>query len=185
MTHDDHELMRCCREGDDDAFAILVHRWEDRVRRMLRPLVPARADVDDLAQEVFLRVLGARDRYRPVGAFSTWLYRIALNVARDAARRRRTSEPLGNHQPVDGRAPPSAELEHDDLIGRIERAIAALPTPLRDAVVMKHYGELTFAQIAAVTGVPASTVKSRLHAALIALRGRLKALGIDSRELET
>ena len=94
------------------AFEQLVRRWEGPTGRILTRLAVSGADVDDLCQEVFLRVLGARGRYRASGAFSTWLYRIALNVARSAARRRRWRwHSLDNHEPVCDRAAPGERLE--------------------------------------------------------------------------
>ena len=119
MTESDHELMQRCRQGDSAAFERLVRRWEKPVAGILARLVGSRAEseqsslgavpgsangrseIEDLSQEVFVRVLAARDRYRNTFAFSTWLNRIVLNVARDAARRRRTRwKRLINHRPA-------------------------------------------------------------------------------------
>src|SRR5262249_25010366 len=89
MGHDDAELIERWRRGELAAFEGLVRRWEQPVGRFLFRLV-GRADLaQDLCQEVFLRVYLAGARYGEAGAFSAWLYRIALNMARDAARRRR------------------------------------------------------------------------------------------------
>jgi RNA polymerase sigma-70 factor (ECF subfamily) len=178
MTDSDHDLMRQCREGDAAAFEALVRRWEGKVARMLAGMA-GRSDIDDLAQEVFVRVLLAKDRYRPEAAFSTWLYRIVLNVARDAGRKnRRRPERLESVQPADGSQPPAAALAHEEVVAKVNRAMDHLPDELRDVVMMKHYGDLTFAEIAEVTGDPASTVKSRMQAALVQLRGLLKNQGI-------
>lgn len=86
MNTSDHELMRRCRDGDMAAFEELVRRWEGPVARILARLGQPSSEAEDLAQEVFLRVLDARGRYRACGAFSTWLYRITLNVARSAVK---------------------------------------------------------------------------------------------------
>ena len=180
MTDSDHDLMRQCREGDAAAFEALVRRWEAKVGRMLAGLA-GRSDIDDLAQEVFVRVLLAKDRYRPEAAFSTWLYRIVLNVARDAGRKnRRRPEPLEHQQPTDAQNSPAAATAQHEVVEKVNRAMDHLPDELRDVVMMKHYGELTFAEIAVVTGDPPSTVKSRMQAALIQLRGLLKKQGIQN-----
>src|SRR4051812_46652620 len=102
MGRDDSELIRHWQRGDEDAFAALVRRWQAPVGRFLARLTD-RADLaPDLCQEVFLRVSLARARYRPAGAFSPWLYRIALNVGRDALRRhRRDPQPLPDAGPPD------------------------------------------------------------------------------------
>lgn len=185
MSVSDHELMRRCREGDMAAFEQLVRRWEGPTGRILTRLAVPGVEVEDLCQEVFLRVLNARGRYRATGAFSTWLYRIALNVARSAARRRRWRwHSLNNYEPVCARAAPGERLERDELGRRVRQALAALPGKLREALVLRHFGELTFAEIAQVTGQPASTVKSRTKAGLQRLRRELRSRGIDERELE-
>lgn len=187
MNDSDHELMRRCREGDPAAFEQLVRRWEGPLGRILARMTDAGTEVDDLCQEVFLRVLNARGRYRASGAFSTWLYRIALNVARDAARRRRRRRwrPLDNHEPVSPQAEPPESLGRDDLARRVQEALAALPAKLREPLVLRHFGELTFAEIAVVVGQPASTIKSRTRAALEKLRSELRRRGIDEKELES
>src|SRR5919201_2457367 len=89
MGHPDAELMRRWQRGDAAAFAALVERWQQPVARFLLRLVGRPDRAADLCQEVFLRVLRAAPRYRERGQFTTWLFQIAVNVARDAGRRRR------------------------------------------------------------------------------------------------
>jgi RNA polymerase sigma-70 factor (ECF subfamily) len=181
MPETDHELMYRTRRGDAAAFEQLVRRWERPVCRVLaRYAGHDDGEVEDMAQEVFLRVYGARDRYRARGAFSTWLFRIVLNVARSAHRRRRRRS-----QSLDGREPMSEAQGADRVVDREEQArlvdetVSALPAKLRDVLVLRQFGELTFAQIARVTGLPESTVKSRVRAALERLRAELKRRGVD------
>jgi RNA polymerase sigma-70 factor (ECF subfamily) len=177
MDGSDHELMRRCAQGDWSAFEALVRRWEGPVARVVSRLARD-ADVEDLTQEVFLRVLLARERYRADWAFSTWLYRIALNVARDA-RRRRPWHLLGNHEPPDGRVTPIEMMTQQELVRSIDQAIGSLPGKLREALVLRLYGELTFPEIARLIGRPASTAKSRVCKALDRLRHELKRRGIE------
>lgn len=185
MDLSDHELMERCRAGETAAFEQLVRRWEGRVARVLARLTGLNGEVDDLCQEVFVRILRALDRYEPCAAFSTWLYRIVLNVARDAGRRQRWRwRPLGDHQPPGHGQTPLASASQRELGQQVASALLVLPPALREALTLRHFAELTFAEIAAVTGVPASTMKSRVHAALTALRAELRRRGIDERELE-
>src|SRR5687768_4100341 len=93
MGQDDAELVRRWRRGEPAAFEELVRRWEQPVARFLYRFAGPAAPLQDLCQEVFLKVYRAGPGYRETGAFSTWLFQIALNVARDDGRRRR-------HQPV-------------------------------------------------------------------------------------
>ncbi|MHC4400470.1 MAG: RNA polymerase sigma factor [Planctomycetota bacterium] len=186
MDDSDHDLMRRVRSGDALAFERLVRRWEPPVARVLARYAGENGEVEDLAQEVFLRVYGARDRYRAKGAFSTWLFRIVLNVARSAHRRRRLP-----WQSLDDQQPASAEGAIDRAVDRreqsrlVEAAVGALPPRLRDVLVLKQFGELTFAEVARVAGLPVSTVKSRVRAALGRLRAELKRRGIDPEGIES
>jgi RNA polymerase sigma-70 factor (ECF subfamily) len=182
MGHPDAELMRRWRCGDAAAFAALVERWQQPVARFLARLAgPDRAA--DLCQEVFLRVLRAAPRYRETGRFSTWLFQIAVNVARDAGRRsRHTPAPLPD---VDssGRScsrlagAPDELCERRELARAVACAVAELPPPLREVLALRHDQGMSFEAMARVLGTPASTLKSRFAAALHRLRDRLHELG--------
>lgn len=184
MDTSDHELMNRCGQGDATAFEVLVRRWETRVERVLRRLVPSPADAEDLRQETFVRVLLASKRYKANGAFSTWLYRIALNLARDAARRRRPVGPLGELEVEDTNGTPDAASEKQERRELIEQALGALPRELREVLVLRHYGELTFDRIGQVLDQPASTIKSRTKAALKKVHGELQQRGLTNGDLE-
>ena len=183
MGRDDTDLIRRWQQGDADAFADLVRRWQAPVGRFLARLVSRPDLVPDLCQEVFLRVHLARARYRAAGAFSTWLYRIALNVGRDALRRhRRDPQPLADADApaVEGLA--EARCEQHELADAVAAALAELPGPLREVLVLRHYEGLSFEEIARLLGAPASTLKSRFAAALGRLRVRLQHLGWSHEE---
>lgn len=181
MQPTDAELMRRWQEGAADAFETLVRRWQQRVAALLGRLASPGAAAD-LCQDVFLRVYQAGPRYREEGAFTTWLYRIVLNTARDAGRRaRHTPEPLADHEPSGDDAP------DDDACRRetahlVTEALAELPDALRDVLILRHYDGLNFEQIARLTGTPASTLKSRFATALARLRVRLEQKGLAPEE---
>src|SRR5262249_6417639 len=161
------ELVERWQRGEATAFAGLVRRWQQPVARFLTHLVGQAELVQDLCQEVFLRVYHARPQYRESGAFSTWLYRIALNVARDAGRRRRREPaPLSTGDVVAPAPSPAAVCEQRELAGLVARAVAELPEPLRLVLVLRHYQDLSFEEIARLTATPPSTLKSRFAAAL-------------------
>ena len=186
MGLNDAELIRRWQNGDLAAFEALVRRWQQPVARILSRLVGRTETVQDLCQEVFLRVYQAGPRYQEAGAFSTWLYRIALNVARDAARRRRGKEPL----PLGPEEPPGPAETAEDICARRElgrlvgQALGELPEPLRVAVVLRHYEKMTFEDMARLLNKPASTLKSRFAAALTRLRTRLRQLGWTEEEMD-
>jgi RNA polymerase sigma-70 factor (ECF subfamily) len=145
--------------------------------------VARHADIEDLRQEVFLRVVRAASAYRTDGAFSTWLYRIVLNVTRDAARRRqrRICTTNDDAEPATTTTP-SQQVEGQETAQLVAAALAALPGELREPLVLRHYGDLTFQQTADVLGLPTSTVKSRVVAGLQRLRSELRQYGLHQRE---
>ena len=165
------------RNGSAAAFEALVRRWQQPVARFVFHLVGREEMVADLCQEVFLRVYEHRARYRETGAFSGWLYRIALNVVRDANRRRR-QEPfaLDGIELADAEPSPEAICEQAERGRLVAQTIAELPEALRLVLVLRHYEEMSFEDIARFLGEPASTIKSRFSAALQRLRRRLRPL---------
>ena len=183
MGHPDAELMRRWQRGDAAAFAALVERWQQPVARFLARLVGPTDRVADLCQEVFLRVLRAGPRYRVDGRFSTWLFQIALNVARDAGRRRRHApvplpdENSGRSRPRLAGAPADELCARRELAQAVACAVAELPPPLREVLALRHDQDMSFEEMARVLGTPASTLKSRFAAALHRLRDRLYELG--------
>ena len=183
MGSDDADVMRRWQRGDSRAFEELVGRWQQPVARFVHRLT-GRADlVHDLCQEVFLRVFQAGPRYRESGGFRAWLYRIALNVTRDALRRdRRLPGRLAETEPADPAAAGDAAFEQRELASLVERAVAGLPEPLRLVLTLRHDEGLSFEEIARLTDTPASTLKSRFAAALDRLRVRFRELGLAPEE---
>lgn len=183
MATDDGELLERWQRGDAAAFEVLVRRWQQPVGRMLSRLVGKNEVVSDLAQEVFLRLHQAAPRYREQGFFATWLYRIALSVARDAQRRGRPLESL-NSEPPDPSKAADAVCAQAESAQMVIAALEELPGPLREVVVLRHYEQMDFEDMSRLTGTPASTLKSRFTVALNRLRSRLQQLGFSAEEIE-
>jgi RNA polymerase sigma-70 factor (ECF subfamily) len=186
MLDQDAELVRRWRQGEAAAFETLVRRWQQRLARFLGRLVGDPTLVQDLCQEAFLRAYLAGDRYREAGSFSTWLYQIALNLARDAARRRRHL-PVALRGPEPAGSAPLAETlcEQRELQHVLACAVAELPEPLREVLALRHDEGMSFEEMARVLGTPASTLKSRFAVALGRLRVRLQQLGWGNEEIES
>jgi RNA polymerase sigma-70 factor (ECF subfamily) len=183
MNPDDAELMRRWQEGDVSAFEAVVRRWQQPVGRILARLVGRTELVQDLCQEIFLKVYHSGLRYRETGAFATWIYRITLNVARDAARRRRRQPaPLGDEEPADHGESAAAHCQQQETVREVARAVAELPEPLREVLVLHHYEQLNFEEIARLIDTPASTLKSRFAVALNRLRHCLHERGLAPEE---
>ena len=181
MHGSDEELMARWQRGDAAAFAALVRRWQQPMARFLFRLTGDAALVPDLCQEVFLRVHAARGGYHDNGRFASWLYRIALNVARDAGRRRRpavaAAPDLADPSPDAGQVAVRREVSE-----AVARAVAELPEALRVVLVLRHDEGMSFEDIARLAGTPASTLKSRFATALQRLRVRLRELGLGPEE---
>jgi RNA polymerase sigma-70 factor (ECF subfamily) len=134
---------------------------------------------------VFVRVLTASARYRPSGEFSTWLYRIVLNLARDHARRRKQPTQLLEDDLRGSREnPPPQEVLQRELTAAVAESLAALPIELRELLVLKHFAELSFTEMSQVLRTPASTIKSRMAVAHRRLRSELAARGVRDAEVE-
>ena len=183
MGFDDTDLVQRWQKGDPRAFEELVRRWEQSVARFLYRFTGRSDLIPDLCQEVFLRAYLAGPRFRGTAAFSTWLYRIALNLARDAGRRiKRPVLPLEEHDQADRSLPASHVCEQQELEHAVSRAVAELPEPLRVVLVLHHYEQMNFEEMARLLDAPASTLKSRFATALRRLRERLPQLGFGPEE---
>ena len=179
----DAELMQRWQGGDPAAFEALVRRWQQPLGRFLARLADPPELAQDLCQEVFLRVYQAGPGYRESGAFATWLYRIALNVARDARRRRRQArESLKKHDPAAGDLSAESQCVQEELAHAVRLVLAELPAAQREVLVLRHYEDMNFEAMSRLLGTPASTLKSRFAVALGHLRVRLQQLGWSPEE---
>ncbi len=182
MTWSDEELVARSIGGDQESFNQLVLRWERPIYALAYRVIGREEDARDVCQETFLRAFRALNGFRGQAKFSSWLYRIALNLCRDWVRKERRTpvvqapEELEVLEMAAVREPtPSVE----DLVARreltrvVERAMARLPEEQRTAIILKEYHELTFQEIADLVGCPLSTVKTRLYQGLSVLRREL------------
>lgn len=181
-------LMLAFQAGDESAFDRIVETYSPQVYALLTRFLGARQNREDLVQEVFLRVLRARERYEPSARFSTFLFRIAFNISvnetqRGGGKEKLVGEPAGAQGRSRGTAlddladpapsSPSNELERDDVVRAVRQAIAQLPENQRMALILAKYEELSYDAIAEVLGISEKAVKSLVHRAREALRERL------------
>jgi len=177
--------MLAWQRGDGAAFERLVGAYSGVVYALLTRFLGPCEGRDDLVQEVFLRVLRARDRYSPTARFTTWLYRIVFNLAVNTTERSRehtsleAQGPHGERQRLllevvdDGAPAPDADLARAELVAAVRAAIAALPENQRMALVLAKYHDLPYAEIAEVLGSSEKAVKSLVHRARENLRAAL------------
>jgi RNA polymerase sigma-70 factor, ECF subfamily len=172
------------REGDDLALNGIMDRWKARLTGYLIRLTGSEAIAVDLAEETFVRVYGNRFRYRPSGTFSTWLFAIASNLARQHIRWQlrhptisvdtpagASGEMLESVQATD--PDPRARLEGAERAKAVRRAIAELAPDLREALILFIYEEMSYEQIAAIQRCSSKAVETRLYRARAMLRKKL------------
>jgi RNA polymerase sigma factor (sigma-70 family) len=172
----DTDDMIALQRGDDQALDRLMLRWQVPLRSFLFRHTQNEADALDLAQETFVRVYQHRARFRLEARFSTWLFQIALNLARDRARRliRRPTASLDEApEPVDDRDHPRASQERDEQAAAVRKAIAALPEDMRAAVLLFEYEEKSHAEIGEIVGASAKAVETRIYRARLLLKKSL------------
>ncbi len=187
MPWTDEELVARSRSGDAESFNELISRWERPIYALAYRVIGREEDARDVTQETFLRAFRGLAAFKGQAKFSSWLYRIALNLCRDWIRRKKRS-PMAT-------LPEDVELEDlasdtgptetvEDLVSRrelselVEAAMARLPEEQRTAIILKEYHGMTFQEIADLQGCPLSTVKTRLYQGLSVLRRDLAAANV-------
>ncbi len=163
----DESLMESYARGDQASFQRLFERHAGKVYGFLYRHVGNRAEAEDLLQQTWLKVHRARASYRAGEPFAPWLYTIANNARRDAARRRaRAREELTG----DGAAP-EPRAGGDDAAGeRVRAALAELPEQFREVIILHRWHDLAFAEIATILGDSEGAVKVRAHRGYVMLR---------------
>ncbi len=173
----DKELMELIQAGDDKAFGLLVGRFQDRLLNFVGRIVTDRETAEELVQETFLRIFNQKNSYTPEYAVSTWVYTIALNLARSELRKRKLRRYLSLDfikEEADIELPARINLKAVSLAPIIQQAIEKLPEDYRTAFVLCDIQRLPYQQIAEVMRVPVGTVKSRINRARSMLRDKLK-----------
>jgi RNA polymerase sigma-70 factor (ECF subfamily) len=166
----EREIVGACRRGEKEAFDLLVVRYQRDVYRLCFRYMNNHEDANDLAQEVFLKAWRAIGSFRGESAFSTWLYRIAVNACLNfRALRRPVTQELPDELP-DRVLGAVEELEAAEEARRVRAAVGRLPERQRATLILKVYHDLTHQEVAAVLGSTVGTVKANLFHALANLR---------------
>ena len=176
-------VIRRAQQRDPAAFDELVDRFSGQLFGLLYRLTGSRHDAEDLLQEMFLRVVRTLEGYKHEGRFEAWLYRIAVNLVRDHIRqqkRHRTvpeyagasqadgSEGLAGHP--SGGPPPDGPLDVAEQADRLQNALRQLPAHEREVIMLRHFSDMSFSQIARVMDTPLGTALARAHRGLARLR---------------
>jgi len=191
----DHDLIALARTGSEKAYRELLDRYQRPVFSLVYRMVRDRELAEDLAQETFVKVFNHLDRFDPKFKFSSWIFKIASNLAIDSLRKKEpvtvsiegsrnaeTAEQIEATQiTVESRDEnPEEFLEAKELGQEIERAIGALRADYRTAILLRHVEGRAYEEIAVIMGVPLGTVKTYIHRARSELRETLAHLRIET-----
>lgn len=189
MAAADSELVVQGQNGDREAFAELVRRYQNRIYSFIYRALQHREEAQDVTQEVFLRAYRALSRYTRDQSFAAWLFTIANNLCLDSFRRRKLRTVS-----IDGAAggwedePPPLEIPDNtnnpetlfanlEIRRAVEEAIASLPYRYRVVTILRHLQDLSYQEISSITGQPEGTVKAQIFRARRLLREKLRAVG--------
>ncbi|MBV1776082.1 RNA polymerase sigma factor RpoE [Burkholderiaceae bacterium DAT-1] len=187
----DHELVLRAQSGDKRAFELLVGKYHRKIARLLSRMIRDQNEIEDVTQEAFIKAYRALPSFRGESAFYTWLYRIAINTAKNylSTLGRRPSlateyededgESLDMTEQVPDYHTPETEMMNQQIVGAVNAAVEALPDDLRTAITLREMDGLSYEEISAVMDCPIGTVRSRIFRAREAIATRLRPL-IDS-----
>jgi len=171
----DHEAMERLDEGEDLALIWIMERWKSRLVAYLFRFTGNEATALDLAEETFVRVYQGRMKFRAGSSFSTWLFGIAANLARNHLRwnRRHPTLPMEEAVEITSGEDPGRSAESSEREKAVREAIALLPPDLRESLILGEYERLSHAEIAAIAGCSAKAVERRISRAREILRREL------------
>jgi len=184
----DQKLVARVQKGDKSAFDLLVRKYQHKIVKLVSRYVRDRAEVEDIAQETFIKAYRALRGFRGESAFYTWLYRIAINTAKNylvsQGRRPLAVEPLADDEGgPDGLvlnlredSTPEHNVLAEEIARTVEQAIGALPEDLRTAITLREIEGLSYEEIAEIMDCPIGTVRSRIFRAREAIDRDLKPL---------
>ena len=185
ILDEDEILVTRCQNGEKDAFGILVRKYQDSVYRLIYRLLGRTPDIEDMAQEVFIRAYKGIGKFKQDATFSTWLTRICINYCQKQRRKRKRDttslEQLmsnGYDFPVTSVAPDCA-LEYEERNQLVRKAIDNLPEKYRIVIILRYFENYSCKQIAEILGCASGTVHSRLSRAYKKLRKQLEKSNTD------
>ncbi|MFB3785902.1 MAG: RNA polymerase sigma factor [bacterium] len=187
MLLTDEQLISQCGQDSLPAFELLIRRWDKRILQYIYRCVGCRDEAEDLRQELFLKIYQQRKSFRPGGNFQAWLYKIATNLIIDkwARKKRPPLEPLSeslDNEWISWRLSLNGDVRRGaavrEIQSRLHAALLRLPPEERMVLILRHFENLPFKDIAELIQAPESTVKTRVYRALQTLRKELKGLGV-------
>ena len=177
----DEDVMEQLQNGVIPAFDIIVHRFKDRLHNFLYRYTHNHEDCEDLVQETFLRVYRSRQSYKRIAKLSTWIYTIALNLAKTMYKKKQRMRTFSIHEDETNPDDRAFDIEDTSILqdeklhlknsmGELEKALAELNDDFREAIVLRDIQQLSYEEISEITGTPMGTVKSRINRARVQLQ---------------
>jgi len=184
MSDDERKLIRKAQDGDVASFEALVRAHQDALYRVVVAVAGNADDAQDALQETLLQAYRSLPGFRGDASFATWIHRIALNATRNWVRREARASSVRMVDRLQRLAPdvspgPEELLVAEQMRESVRGALLALPDHYRDALLLRHYRDMTYEQIAEVTRAPVGTVRSRIAEGRRILVRKLGALGLD------
>lgn len=175
METPDIEVIRKCLDGDRESFSMLVARYKKLIYSVVYNMMSDKEEVNDISQEVFLRIYKSLDRYNPEYKFSTWSVRIATNLCLDILRKKKAETiPMEEVEGVSGNTEtPEDRLVRAEQSRKIREAIESLPEKYRIPVVLFHQNGLSYEEMTKVLNEPMTIIKNRLYRARLMLKEKL------------
>lgn len=174
----DAELVRRCLQGDAEAFRPLVEKYQGVLFNVAFRMVHDREDARDLAQGAFVKAYEKLGTYDPAYQFFSWIYRILVNDTLNFLKRSRPGRPVDDALEAAAPGGPLQDLEAREARRWVREALMALPVDYREVVVLRHFADLSYGEMAVALAIPEKTVKSRLYSARRRLAGALSETGI-------
>lgn len=170
----DEDLMERFQSGYEEAFNLLVERYQDRLHNFLYRYTHNHQDCEDLVQETFFRVFRSRHSYERIAKFSTWMYTIAINLAKSLYKKKKRMTTVTIHKDPDDSEDRPMKLEDNGILpddslhekmcmDELEKALMELTEDFREVVVLRDIQQLTYEEIADIADLPMGTVKSRIN----------------------
>ena len=183
----DENLVKQTQRGDKAAFNLLVIKYQHRVAKLVGRFVHNHQEAEDVVQEAFIKAYRAIGKFRGESQFYTWLYRIAVNTAKNYLVSRNRKPPASDLDAEEAEtmsvgarltdiATPERNLLADEIAGTVRRVIEELPEDLRTALTLREFEGLSYDDIANAMGCPVGTVRSRIFRAREAIDAQLKPL---------
>jgi len=172
--YSDEDLMEYFQNDHEPAFTELVRRYQDRLHNFLYRYTHDHQDCEDLVQETFLRVHKSKASYERIAKFSTWMYTIALNLAKSLYKKKQRMYKVSIHKDPndsedfemhieDPNILPDQQLHEKLSLEQLEKALMSLPEDFREVVMLRDLQDMTYEEISDATGIPMGTVKSRIN----------------------